>query len=388
MSQNKQKLKTDAQLPEQKDYLSKRWFYSLAIPISLGLTIWGLWVFHVLWGNDITVKEAIILWGAIFFPIVLFIVYRFLFVIRKLLYCLTAGGRAILEKENIAPQNNQKLKTDAQQQKDYFPQFCVGGLAIPISLGLTIWSFWESEIVFAIFWGAFFFPIVSCFLFFILNFIRVSLYRFTAGGRAILEKEDIQDELDRKKRREEEEKRKEEEKKKKEKIEMEDQKLIYRAYRFEQDQRKKKSRAKSALGAEERRDMARKALIKELMDIAGVSNIMARTLLDQFPTKKDIRKASIQDLAAVSGIGKSSATAIKIRIGAENETKFDVVLTAMGDKKINVIKKVRGITGLGLKEAKELVESLPKPVKEGVAQDEAAKIKKKLEEAGAIVELN
>ena len=60
----------------------------------------------------------------------------------------------------------------------------------------------------------------------------------------------------------------------------------------------------------------------------------------------------------------------------------------MGDKKINVIKKVRGITGLGLKEAKELVESLPKPVKEGVAQDEAAKIKKKLEEAGAIVELN
>ena len=72
---------------------------------------------------------------------------------------------------------------------------------------------------------------------------------------------------------------------------------------------------------------------------------------------------------------------------AEEKTEFDVVLTSAGDKKINVIKEVRGITGLGLKEAKELVEGAPKAVKEGAAKDEAEEIKKKLEEAGATVEL-
>ena len=72
---------------------------------------------------------------------------------------------------------------------------------------------------------------------------------------------------------------------------------------------------------------------------------------------------------------------------AEEKTEFDVVMTAFGDKKIQVIKEVRAITGLGLKEAKELVESVPKAVKEGVAKDEAEKIKAQLEEAGAEVEL-
>jgi large subunit ribosomal protein L7/L12 len=72
---------------------------------------------------------------------------------------------------------------------------------------------------------------------------------------------------------------------------------------------------------------------------------------------------------------------------AEVKDTFDVILAAAGDKKINVIKEVRAITGLGLKEAKDLVEGAPKPVKEGVAKDEAAKIKEKLEEAGAKVEL-
>ena len=72
---------------------------------------------------------------------------------------------------------------------------------------------------------------------------------------------------------------------------------------------------------------------------------------------------------------------------AEEKTEFDVILASAGDKKINVIKEVRGITGLGLKEAKELVEGAPKAVKEGVAKDEAEEIKKKLEEAGATVEL-
>ena len=72
---------------------------------------------------------------------------------------------------------------------------------------------------------------------------------------------------------------------------------------------------------------------------------------------------------------------------AEEQTEFDVILKSAGDKKINVIKEVRAITGLGLKEAKELVESAPKPVKEGVSKDEAEELKKKLEEAGASVEL-
>ena len=72
---------------------------------------------------------------------------------------------------------------------------------------------------------------------------------------------------------------------------------------------------------------------------------------------------------------------------SEEKDEFDVILAAAGDKKINVIKEVRTITGLGLKEAKELVESAPKPVKEAAKKDEAEEIKKKLEEAGASVEL-
>jgi large subunit ribosomal protein L7/L12 len=72
---------------------------------------------------------------------------------------------------------------------------------------------------------------------------------------------------------------------------------------------------------------------------------------------------------------------------AEEQTAFDVVLTGAGDKKIQVIKEVRAVTGLGLKEAKDLVDSAPKPVKEGVARDEADSIKAQLEEAGASVEV-
>ena len=72
---------------------------------------------------------------------------------------------------------------------------------------------------------------------------------------------------------------------------------------------------------------------------------------------------------------------------AEEKTEFDVILVAHGDKKIQVIKEVRAITGLGLKDAKDLVDGVPKPVKEGVAKDEAEKIKAQLEEAGAQVEV-
>jgi large subunit ribosomal protein L7/L12 len=84
---------------------------------------------------------------------------------------------------------------------------------------------------------------------------------------------------------------------------------------------------------------------------------------------------------AVAAAGGAPAEA------AEEKDEFDVVLTAAGDKKINVIKEVRGITGLGLKEAKDLVEGAPKPVKEGISKGEAEEIKKQLEEAGATVEL-
>jgi len=90
--------------------------------------------------------------------------------------------------------------------------------------------------------------------------------------------------------------------------------------------------------------------------------------------------APVAVAAAAGGAGDAGAA-------AEEKTEFDVILASAGDKKINVIKEVRAITGLGLKEAKELVEGAPKPVKEGVAKDEAEELKKKLEEAGASVEL-
>ena len=86
-------------------------------------------------------------------------------------------------------------------------------------------------------------------------------------------------------------------------------------------------------------------------------------------------------VAAVAGGDAGGAAA------AEEKTEFDVILASAGDKKINVIKEVRTITGLGLKEAKDLVEGAPKPVKEGASKDEADAIKAKLEEAGATVEV-
>ena len=93
--------------------------------------------------------------------------------------------------------------------------------------------------------------------------------------------------------------------------------------------------------------------------------------------------------------GVSAAAAVAVAAGpaaaapvAEEKTEFTVVLAAVGEKKIEVIKEVRAITGLGLKEAKDLVEGAPKPVKEGVNKDEAAKIKATLEKVGAKVELN
>jgi large subunit ribosomal protein L7/L12 len=92
------------------------------------------------------------------------------------------------------------------------------------------------------------------------------------------------------------------------------------------------------------------------------------------------------------GVSAAAAVAVAAAPGAaaaavEEKTEFTVVLTAIGDKKIEVIKEVRVLTGLGLKEAKDLVEGAPKPVKEGVSKDEAEKVKAQLEKAGAKVEL-
>ena len=91
--------------------------------------------------------------------------------------------------------------------------------------------------------------------------------------------------------------------------------------------------------------------------------------------------------AAAAAVAAPAAASGEAAAPAEEKTEFDVILTSIGEKKINVIKEVRAITGLGLKEAKEAVESAPKAIKEGVSKEEAEEVKKKLEEAGASVEL-
>ena len=103
----------------------------------------------------------------------------------------------------------------------------------------------------------------------------------------------------------------------------------------------------------------------------------------------------IKDMEEKFGVSAAAAVAVAAPAGgaaagaakAEEKTEFTVMLTAIGDNKVNVIKAVREVTSLGLKEAKDLVESAPKPIKEGVTKDEAAAIKKKFEEAGAKVDV-
>lgn len=96
---------------------------------------------------------------------------------------------------------------------------------------------------------------------------------------------------------------------------------------------------------------------------------------------------AMEEKFGVSAAAAAVAVAGDAGGAAEEKTEFDVVLTAVGDKKVNVIKAVRGITGLGLKEAKELVDGAPKTLKEGVSKAEAETAKKELEDAGATVEL-
>ena len=92
-------------------------------------------------------------------------------------------------------------------------------------------------------------------------------------------------------------------------------------------------------------------------------------------------------VSAAAAVAVAAAPGAAAAAPAEEKTEFTVVLTAAGEKKIEVIKEVRALTGLGLKEAKDLVEGAPKPVKEGVTKDEAEKVKAQLEKAGAKVEL-
>jgi large subunit ribosomal protein L7/L12 len=91
-------------------------------------------------------------------------------------------------------------------------------------------------------------------------------------------------------------------------------------------------------------------------------------------------------VSAAAPVAVAAAAAAPAEV-AEEQTEFDVILAAFGDKKINVIKEVRAITGLGLKEAKDLVEAAPKPIKEGISKDEAGKLKEQLEAAGATIEV-
>ncbi len=122
------------------------------------------------------------------------------------------------------------------------------------------------------------------------------------------------------------------------------------------------------------------ANLEKIVDqLSELSVLEAADLAKLLEDKWGVSAAAPVAVAAAAAGGEASA--------AEEQTEFDVVLTAFGEKKINVIKEVRALTGLGLKEAKDLVEAAPKAVKEAVSKDEAEEIKGKLEEAGATVEI-
>ena len=116
--------------------------------------------------------------------------------------------------------------------------------------------------------------------------------------------------------------------------------------------------------------------------ISNMSVLELSEMVKELEEKFGVSAAAAAVAAAPAAGGATGGEA-----AAEEKTEFDVILTSFGEKKINVIKEVRGITGLGLKEAKEFVESCPKAVKEGVSTEEAEEIKKKLEEAGASAEI-
>lgn len=116
-------------------------------------------------------------------------------------------------------------------------------------------------------------------------------------------------------------------------------------------------------------------------ELSSLTVLEAAELAKLLEEKWGVSAAAPVAVAAVAGAAGGDAPA------AEEKDEFTVILASFGDKKINVIKEIRGITGLGLKEAKDLVEGAPKEVKEGVSKDEANEIKEKLEAAGATVEI-
>ena len=122
-------------------------------------------------------------------------------------------------------------------------------------------------------------------------------------------------------------------------------------------------------------------LSKLVADLSALTVLEAAELAKMLEEKWGVSAAAPVAVAAAGGGGAPAAEA------AEVKTEFDVILTGFGEKKVNVIKEVRAITSLVLKEAKDLVEAAPKSVKEGVNKEEADKIKKQLEEAGATVEI-
>ncbi|HET98583.1 MAG TPA: 50S ribosomal protein L7/L12 [Desulfurivibrio alkaliphilus] len=115
--------------------------------------------------------------------------------------------------------------------------------------------------------------------------------------------------------------------------------------------------------------------------ISSMSVLELSELIKELEEKFGVSAAAPVAVAAAPGAGGEAAAP------AEEKTEFDAILTSAGDKKIGVIKEVRAITSLGLKEAKDLVEGAPKPIKEGVSKDEAEDIKKKIEAAGGVVEI-
>lgn len=123
-------------------------------------------------------------------------------------------------------------------------------------------------------------------------------------------------------------------------------------------------------------------LEKLVEELSSLTVLEAAELSKLLEDKWGVSAAAPVAAVAMPGAGGGGEAA-----AAEEKTDFDVILASAGDKKINVIKEVRAITGLGLKEAKDLVEGAPKPVKEGAPKDEAEKIKKQLEDVGATVEL-
>lgn len=115
--------------------------------------------------------------------------------------------------------------------------------------------------------------------------------------------------------------------------------------------------------------------------IANMTVLELSEMVKDLEEKFGVSAAAPVAVAAAAGSGAAPAAAV------EEQTEFNVILTAFGDKKIQVIKEVRAITGLGLKEAKDMVEGVPAPVKEGISKEDAEKIKAQLEAAGAQVEI-